>query len=477
MKLLILLICFLSIDLHSQSDFVCGVEDDDSVKLIDSQVSLYKISGEQPKLQIEENEKGLHIIDNTTGKYVRKNLLDVKPNFSEHFSIKNQNNKWGVIDFDGNTIVDEKYDDLYFDFTETQVNFVVKQNGKWGILNSKGANILPIKYDIIKLVNKEVAMMALNNDYYLYVFEDETIIDIKDFCVNFFKSDTYQIFQIRKNDKIGLMDKDGNIIIEPKYDDVSDFRMKSVDCGQIYKVRENSKTGLIDECGNFIFPLSYNSIININRSEVLHDAILEVSNNYKKYIYYNGKMSSFSYKEMKFVNQASSGLIVFSTLNKFGLYDIYKDEVLIDPVYDDLVSINDTIFAAKKNGLYGLISIMNKILTEFKYDLPPKILNFNSDNEKEIRIKVRSNGLYGVINEDFDEVVKPTYHKMAKFSYDYILVMRDHKWGYLDSNFEIGIDLSYDFATSFFSSGKAIVVLDGKEFFIDTDNNCIENCN
>jgi hypothetical protein len=63
-----------------------------------------------------------------------------------------KNDKWGVIDFKGKTLVDFNYDFL----SVTSDGYaVVKVNDRFGVVDLKGRPIIPIVYEEIKLGEKQ----------------------------------------------------------------------------------------------------------------------------------------------------------------------------------------------------------------------------------------------------------------------------------------------------------------------------------
>ena len=63
----------------------------------------------------------------------------------------------------------------------------------------------------------------------------------------------------------------------------------------------------------------------------------------------------------------SSKYVVVTKDDKYGLID-YNGKVVIDSIYDDLITISDDLLIAGKNNKYGVIKATGGSITEIKYD-------------------------------------------------------------------------------------------------------------
>ncbi len=104
---------------------------------------------------LEKNEKYIKIYSNSDVKY-----FDISGKEIEYKDIENnnslyakkQNDKWGFVDSNGNTVVQFIYEMV----TEQNGNVAgIKQNGKWGIVDSTGKIILEPKYELNDIGNNK----------------------------------------------------------------------------------------------------------------------------------------------------------------------------------------------------------------------------------------------------------------------------------------------------------------------------------
>lgn len=267
-------------------------------------------------------------------------------------------NKYGFIDKHGREIVAPKYEDAY-GFKEGLA--AVKLNGKWGFINAYGKLVIPHSY--ISIVN--------------FSFSDGLI------SVEF------------DNRKYGCIDRNGNIVIEPKYAPLFlEHRNKYIKA-QLYENRYSSKNyGIIDRKGNIIVPFEYDDL----------------------YI---------------FTNSINSGFIAAEKDGKQGVIN-RNGKIIIDIKYDDLYYNGSNAFLLKTDTNWILTDIRgNKIK-----DLPafekisimstlfyPISINFSVFKE---------NGKYGIIDNDYNVVINPIYDEIGSFSEGWIPVAKDKKYFYID---------------------------------------------
>lgn len=141
-----------------------------------------------------------------------------------------QKNKYGVIDLQGNTILEPKYDEITY-FSQVG-DFLVKNNGKVGTMSKKGETKVEIIYDSIELMDKDVGLylvkkdgkygvLDLNGNIKIHIENSEIGMDISKFPKNNIKNKYLlvdNLIPVRQDKLWGLYDKNGNQVVEFKYD-------------------------------------------------------------------------------------------------------------------------------------------------------------------------------------------------------------------------------------------------------------------
>ena len=124
----------------------------------------------------------------------------------------------------------------------------------------------------------------------------------------------------------------------------------------------------------------------------------------------------------------------------WGFYSQYNKSVNIPPMYTDIEGMDSNYIKVKRNGMWGLISTDGYQLLQPLYDeIETFRLGYN-DN-----FKVRVNGYYGIVNSSGMEVIPVSYSSITKLSDEYLKVSQANKYGILSANdASIVISMSYD---------------------------------
>lgn len=315
----------------------------------------------------------------------------------------------------------------------------------------------------------------------------------------------YKYFILYLNDKYGVMDSKGNIIVETKYDkvvipnskkpvficsnegdekntvlnengeqiftvydNVEEIQLEGLITPLPYeknvlKYEVNGQYGLIDLEGNRIIKATYEEIKGLKYKE---GELLAKHNGKYGVINANGaKIVNFDYdnieadkyytEEEKYKN---SGYIVCSTTEdgyRYG-YISSKGEKLLDTVYNNIKRVidiegEDIYIVASSNGQYGLIK--NKdILIDFKY----QGIEYNSTNNLLIINRGTKFGVYTLTGQE----IVPIDYKTVQFNGIYIYAKTGNDIRYFTNKGE-------EVTTGFTS----LVPVNNGEYYITIDEN------
>ena len=250
-----------------------------------------------------------------------------------------KNGKYGVININGTTIVEPKYDRVLTDEYYTEENsyqksgFIVSNTEndgyKYGYINYQGKKVLDTKYNDIKRITsqKDIYLIAsLNGKYGLYK-EGKEIIKPEYQSITFAENGA---IILDKNGKYGIATLKGEIKVTPKYTEINE--------NGIYLYARDSKDNIVYD-GNG------------NKIEI----------NFNKVIY---KTTSENYKIVTILN---NDVVYYGIEDKDGT-------TLVNTEYSYLEHISgDNFIAQNKNEKYGIINSNGITKIEFKYDLIQKI--------------------------------------------------------------------------------------------------------
>lgn len=419
-----------------------------------------------------------------------------------------KNNKWGVIDSNGEDVIDPSYqefivipnskndvfvctydvdydnntyktkalnnsnEEIFTDYSQVEAiqnsddngniwyeeNVLkVKKDDKYGLIDLSGKELLPIQYQDITPIQGIKNAFKIKENEKIGICNDEGTIIIKPEYIDITnlgkESEDGYIFQ-SENKMFGLVDYSNKQILEPKYDEI-----QKVSGNNLYVVNEQGKTKVIDKTGKDIITKGFDSIVSISKST------------------------------------GTSAGIIFKKDEKYGLMDL-SGEIKIKATYDKLSEANIGILIAKKVENYGVIDIdenekisfdYNKITYNKEADVYiTEDVNYNSlifDNNFEQKltgilvdidtqkdyIKMRTDNEYKYYNFKFEEEQEQEIFTTNTL----FLSKQDGKYGFVDKTGKVIVDYEYDDATPQNTCGYAGIKKDGKWGSIDSKGNTV----
>lgn len=138
-----------------------------------------------------------------------------------------ENNKYGIINFEGKEIVPIEFD-MFGNVSENIIALnkgavekdYEKIGGKWGFWHIEGREIIAPKYEEATIFKEGLAPVKLNGKYGFIDVNDNTIIDFKyKYAQPFYEG----LAAVLINDKWGFINKKGDFVIQPSFDRVDNF--------------------------------------------------------------------------------------------------------------------------------------------------------------------------------------------------------------------------------------------------------------
>ena len=284
------------------------------------------------------------------------------------------NDKWGVLDSNGNTVIEPMYQEMV----------IVLNNSRDVFLCTYDVNEETGEYKT-KIVNSK------NEEIYTEYSEFEVLDNFDNVGNVWYESD---IFKVKKDGKYGLIDIDGKEVLSTGFDSIE--ALKGLENSII--VEKDGKYGLVNKSGATIVDAEYSKILKMGDDYKQGYITIDSKNKYGLFSYNGTKILENKYEKIdqiygeKYfsvtekgknilidtdgrkvklgdydkITQINSEGIVFKKDNKFGFMD-YDGKTKIKPQYKNLVQINTGILMADKNGKVGLVDINNKTKLPFDY--------------------------------------------------------------------------------------------------------------
>lgn len=295
--------------------------------------------------------------------------------------------------------------------------------------------------------------------------------------------------KIRKDDKIGFINEEGEIVIPFEYDFsyIYDARFNE-DLAALIK---NGKFGVIDKYNKVIVPFIYDKIDDFNGGL----AVVKKDNLYGCV----NKKGEFVFPlEMECINingNSDTGLIVISKDGKWGIID--KDGRPVVPVEYKSIIYSEGRYITKSDEAYGIFNSNGQIIVPFEFDDIDSFKNglaeIKKDHKKGIidkdgkiivpcefdcitvnksLIEVEKNDRHGLFNHEGKNVLPCEYDSIFGIDkYKYPTVTKNGKDGIIDSNGRIIVSCEYDQVKD--SNGDISIVIKDKKYGIVKNDNLI----
>ena len=294
------------------------------------------------------DSKGSIIIDN---KYAEITSLTNK--YENGFIVKNDQGKYGVINYDKTIGLEEKYDEIKNVYGNSM--YVVKEANTWKIVNSEGESFLENKFEDVKEINTENVTIKAQGKYGVLNLQGEVQIPEVYDDLNYAFSNYYIA---KNNDKYG--------IITTSNEPALDFNYKYIkyidNAGIIQAETENLESDLLDK---ELVVQTKGIITEINQAK----NYFRIRKN-GEYLYYNFRLEEKLNTEILGTNT----LFLSKKDGKYG-YVNEKGIVVVDYIYEDATEQNKYGYAAvKQNGKWGSIDSKGKIVQQCTLDLENSII-------------------------------------------------------------------------------------------------------
>ena len=406
-----------------------------------------------------------------------------------------KDNKWGVIDENGETVIDPSYEEMIiipdsktdiflctydvnydtgeysakalnskneeiftnYDKIEAIPNYdennnlwyeedvlKVQKDGKWGMIDNSGKELVKAEYDSIQ------ALQGVKN-----------------------------AFLIQKEGKYGVVDNEGRNILDANYAEITNLGETNRD-GYIVK-DDTGLYGIVDASKNVILENQYQEI-----EKVYGNDLYVVSQDGKqKVVNANGEdVLAEGFDQIAAILETKDAGVIYISGGKYGIMTL-TGEVKVEAQYDDLSEVKANIFVATKGDKQGIIDIDNNEKVPFNYQTityneigdiyVAEDENFNSqvmNNQFEVKqtgilieintdagyFELRQNDAYKYYNFRFEEKDK----KEILSNHTLYLDKKDNQYGYIDKDGNVVVEYMYDDATEQNEYGFAAVKKDGK---------------
>jgi len=433
------------------------------VEAIELNSGISPIPYEKSVLKFVDNNK-YGLID-FNGKVIAKPNYDEINSFdyNEGLLLVKKDNKYGVININGVTVVKEEYDkiesDGYYEDNETQYKksgFIVGKNKdnsiKYGYINRNAELVLDTKYEQIDRIenpekNNDIYLIAIENGQAGFYKNKDNIIKHEYEDIEYDKNNKCLVLQ--KNSKQGLADFNGNIQIELKYDNI-------IISGKYINAQSGDNIEVFDYSTKQ--KINYDNVIGLNQTSSEKYSIAITDNETFKII--DNENKELKTREYQYLEYIYGDYFITYKNKKFGIINSNGDKI-VDFKYDSIQKIPNT------NLVQAVI--FNKNTTDLIKD--EKVILSMKNAEiliKENFLIISSDSKRMYINFDGEIIENKNLFESKLYAYN-----QSGKWGFMNNNGEGVIECNYDFVTEFNSNGFAGIKQNGKWGVINIDGEII----
>lgn len=351
----------------------------------------------------------------------------------EYFILYDKDNKAGVINKNGEKIIENKYSEIYIPNEEKGVFFCYDENDEVKILNERNEEIFTEYENVTFLKTSDTSITDFDENVLKYKKDDKYgLIDFEGYklteaiyqSISSLKNKPGAIIA-KKDDKYGVLDNKGNIIIEFEYDEIIGDGYCSQKYGYEktgYITKEKTKTGdiygYIDYKGKVIISTKYEAVervLEYDKDEIY----LICMNRGKKGVYKNKKkIIPFEYQNIYYSDV--SNIFIVQKGNNYGFYNNEGNEIL-EPKYSEY-SIAGNYICVTEDKVKTLYDINGNALNNINY-----ISMIETDNP-EYFIAQKENGDYCIISKNI--TVDEGFSYLSYAFEDYFIFMdKSGKYG------------------------------------------------
>lgn len=248
----------------------------------------------------------------------------------------------------------------------------------------------------------------------------------------------YKYFVVRENDRYGVINTQGEKLIEANYEDVKIPNPEKA----VFICYSNDNTKVLNEKGEEIFT-EYEDIEPLRLKNISSDLMYEKS------------------------------VLKYSKEGKFGIID-FNGKKITNPIYEEIETLQfkEGELLVKKNEKYGIINIKGTTLVKANYDKIETDKFYEEENGYKkagyIVSKTTDEGYrYGYVNIDGKEIVEAKYNDLYRImeidsSDVYLICAENGKYGLLKNNKKI-VENEYQSLT-YTESNNTVIALKGKKY-------------
>lgn len=390
--------------------------------------------------------------------------------------------------------------------------FILVQNEKYGVIDKNGNTIINAEYEAVQIPNPSKPIFVCIKGYNQETKDYDTVVynEKNEEILNQYKnvqaisifaninSIPYEksVLTYKENGKYGLINLNGKQITKPIYDEISSINYNE----GTFIVKCNDLEGVINMKGKVIVECKYQSVNSDNYYYTNGDLspkagyiVSQKNEEGYRYGYINSKGKTIIepiYTQLNRVTEITNDKNLYFVAYKNGQAGLLKNnKEILNYEYEEIqFDFLSNIFFIKRNGKYGAVdkeatTILypeySSIYTSgiylnttkddqntYMYDLKGNYIQTNliykdTTENPNYYITIDQNSIYKVVDQNDNIIIDNDYNYIEYLFDDYFIVTRDLKNGIIDSSGKSIIELKYD--NIFLMNDTDIVIMELNE--------------
>lgn len=338
---------------------------------------------------------------------------------NDEFIIVSKDEKWGIIDYNGNVIIPFNYGEIV-EFDNNIVRVKRRKQDEFVVdIDWNGNENYPIHH----IENAWIYESRLNMKYGLMDDAHHPITELIYSRIDHLYGDS---FKALKESKWGIIDSEGNVILSFEYDWINHISEGYIKIAKGHT--GNLKWGVLNSEGELIVPIDFCEIVQIK------NGMIQVKKEK------NGKIAELnSQGEEVYGYRKYSDVIVYDSvlLAKSGLMN-HEYKPITDLIFDTVLDFKDGKAHAKKKGHWGIINASGETIVPFEYD------ELIATQNKTFIVKKKRE--YGIIDSTCNIITPIKYNRIIEKESGLYAVREESygNWGIINDTNNLIIPIKYD---------------------------------
>lgn len=385
-------------------------------------------------------------LDNQNKKYD----LEEVSNFSYYLLYENE--KMGVIDINGNILIDPIYENIKIPNPEKAV-FICQNEDKITVLNDK-KEVIFVEFEEVSAISTKGTASSIPYEKRVLRYKQNGKYGLIDYTGKIITKAIYEEIQglenkesellVKKDGKYGVINQKGAKIINPQYDGIVadgyyDENQKYALSGYIIsdKTEEGYRFGYINSKREKVLETKYNSInriLELNDKENIY--LISVRNGQVGVVKNKEVLVNYTYQNVEYDDY--NNIFILQRGSNFGASDINGKEIIpldykeinVKGIYIQAIGFDENITYFSNNG---------EKIVDVQYE---SVLKTAKEN---VFITIDRDGKYGLIDSNKNTILNNQYRYLEYLFEEYFIASnKDGYLGVINKNGQIVINFMYD---------------------------------